>query len=236
MTRLLVSVRDTDEAQIAVQAGADLIDVKEPRRGSLGAADAEIVAAIVDVVADRMPVSMALGELLERSLVPVIPHGVRYAKVGLAGCGDISDWPARWERTLEGLPIGTRPVAVVYADTGSTSPSRHLVMQQASRLGCAAVLVDTWNKMDGPLTAHWSQERICSFVLDVQNRGMLAVIGGGLTAELIEQILPARPDFVAVRGAVCQEGRTGSIDVARIRRLAKLLDQAREKGSGLALA
>ncbi len=39
MTRLLVSVRSAAEAEIALSAGADLIDVKEPSRGSLGAAD-----------------------------------------------------------------------------------------------------------------------------------------------------------------------------------------------------
>ena len=36
MTRLLVSVRSAEEAEIALAGGADVIDVKEPRRGALG--------------------------------------------------------------------------------------------------------------------------------------------------------------------------------------------------------
>jgi uncharacterized protein (UPF0264 family) len=38
MTGLLVSVRDAAEAADALAGGADLIDVKEPNAGSLGAA------------------------------------------------------------------------------------------------------------------------------------------------------------------------------------------------------
>ena len=36
MTGLLVSVRDAAEAEAALRGGATLIDVKEPRHGSLG--------------------------------------------------------------------------------------------------------------------------------------------------------------------------------------------------------
>ena len=38
MTGLLVSVRSASEARVALAAGVDVIDVKEPNRGSLGAA------------------------------------------------------------------------------------------------------------------------------------------------------------------------------------------------------
>ena len=47
MTRLLVSVRSVEEAEAALAGGADLIDVKEPTRGSLGRADDAVIAAIL---------------------------------------------------------------------------------------------------------------------------------------------------------------------------------------------
>ena len=55
----LSACASADEARIALAGGADVIDVKEPRRGSLGAADAEVVADVVEVVGGRVPVSMA---------------------------------------------------------------------------------------------------------------------------------------------------------------------------------
>ncbi len=56
MTGLLVSVRDAEEAADAVAAGADLIDVKEPRGGSLGATSPAVMAEVVRSVAGRRPV------------------------------------------------------------------------------------------------------------------------------------------------------------------------------------
>ena len=53
MTRLLVSVRNVEEAQIAIAEGVDLIDVKEPSRGALGAADPVTLKAIARCVAGR---------------------------------------------------------------------------------------------------------------------------------------------------------------------------------------
>ena len=50
--RLLVSVRSSEEALAAIEGGADILDVKEPTRGSLGMANIEIVAAIARQVAD----------------------------------------------------------------------------------------------------------------------------------------------------------------------------------------
>ena len=42
---LLVSVRSAAEALSALAGGADVIDVKEPNRGSLGAADDETISS-----------------------------------------------------------------------------------------------------------------------------------------------------------------------------------------------
>ncbi|RZK86999.1 MAG: hypothetical protein EOO66_20930, partial [Methylobacterium sp.] len=43
--RLLVSVRDADEAVMATRAGADLVDAKDPVRGALGALPVETIRA-----------------------------------------------------------------------------------------------------------------------------------------------------------------------------------------------
>src|SRR5262245_30687842 len=96
MPGLLVSVRDAAEAAIALAGGAALIDVKDPDRGSLGAAPAATVADVLDAVNGRAPVSAALGELADWPGAPGPPHIDRLAfvKWGLAGCRD-QDWLTR---------------------------------------------------------------------------------------------------------------------------------------------
>ncbi|MES1213307.1 MAG: (5-formylfuran-3-yl)methyl phosphate synthase, partial [Singulisphaera sp.] len=46
-TGLLVSVRDANEARDALLGGADLIDLKEPTRGSLGRVDSAMIGEVV---------------------------------------------------------------------------------------------------------------------------------------------------------------------------------------------
>ena len=69
MTQLLVSVRNVDEAISAVEGGADIIDVKDPDRGSLGSAAPEVILAVAHAVSRiygaKPPLSLALGELQE---------------------------------------------------------------------------------------------------------------------------------------------------------------------------
>ena len=224
---LLVSVRSADEARIALAGGADVIDVKEPSRGSLGPADAATVAEVVAVVGGRVPVSVARGDLLERELTCGELSGVSYAKVGLAGCGAAADWRWRWRATISRWPAHVAPVAVVYADwRRAAAPSPNDVLAVAIDLGCPALLVDTWDKSAGGLFVHWSPSDVAAFCLRVRERGLAVVLAGSLQMASLETAVRCRPNLVAVRGAVCDGGRSGSISAARVRAVRLALGQA----------
>src|SRR6478735_1969877 len=106
---LLVSVRSAAEALAALAGGADVIDVKEPNRGSLGAADDETISDIVRAVAGRAPVSAALGELVDLlgsqkgHVARTLVDGVSLFKTGLARCGSINNWQTLWQHAVDTL-------------------------------------------------------------------------------------------------------------------------------------
>jgi len=90
--QLLVSVRNVEEALIAAEFGADIVDIKDPDAGPLGFAGATTIADIVTVIGRRVPVSAALGECsdwLTSSAVADFPTDVmaelQFLKLGLAG-------------------------------------------------------------------------------------------------------------------------------------------------------
>jgi hypothetical protein len=222
--RVLVSIRNAQEAALAVQADVDLVDIKEPSRGSLGAAAPAVIDAVIREVAGRKPLSVALGELIEQSdRADSIPsQGIRYAKVGLAGCAEITDWQARWRDLLLRMPRGVDPVAVVYADWRSASaPPPEQVLHHASQFGCRAVLVDTHNKHSGSLLAQWTVDEVVAFVSSVRNQGMLAVVAGSLCGAAIDTVVRLGPDYVAVRGAVCSGDRTAAVDAEKLEKLVR---------------
>ena len=63
MTRLLASVTNCTEAEQAIVGGADLIDLKDPVRGALGALPLDLILAIRQHVGGRCPVSATIGDL-----------------------------------------------------------------------------------------------------------------------------------------------------------------------------
>ncbi len=117
MTGLLVSVRDVAEADSALRGGADLIDIKEPSLGALGAAGLEVVSAVFDFVDGRVPVSAACGELLDEMAYPPgrLP-ALSFAKIGLAGCSNEPAWESRLAAAWQQFSPTVGRVAVAYAD------------------------------------------------------------------------------------------------------------------------
>lgn len=230
MTGLLVSVRNGDEARLAIEAGVDVLDVKEPARGSLGAADAATIAEIAGIAAGRAPLSVALGELItlaDDELTSFPAEGVRYAKLGLSRCAG-HNWATRWVAWAEALPQGTSPVAVVYADAPlAASPPEADILAVAARCGAAAVLVDTFDKQAGNLLTHWNAGRLERMMAAARRASLPVVLAGSLSLPQIEELLPLNPWLVAVRGAACRAGRESPLDKNRLRQLVETIHRNR---------
>jgi uncharacterized protein (UPF0264 family) len=229
MTALLISVRDAAEAQDAVAAGADLIDIKEPRAGSLGAAMPETIADIVRVVAGRRTVSVALGELAT-GLIDLRPLDleIQFAKVGLAGCAQRRSWAVDWQSALSELPSGAAPVAVIYADSErAQAPSPVEVIDRGQRLGCRAMLIDTFDKRGPGLLGLWTLAELERTIAAARAAELLVVIGGQVIDRDLPILLPLAPDYIAVRGAVCANDRTSRLDPARVRQFKDWISCAR---------
>lgn len=227
MTRLLVSVRNAAEARVAVDAGADLIDVKEPDRGSLGAADLPTLREVCRAVAGRRPCSAALGELLDLSFSPdELPPGFSYAKLGLAGCAGRTGWQSEWAAALATFPADVQSVAVVYADwEAAAAPNPEAVLDAAAEQGCAALLIDTYQKRGLGLFDLLPAGHLTPLLARARSHGMLTVLAGSLTPESIPAALSLSPDFVAVRGAACAGDRRSAISAHRVNALARIFHQ-----------
>jgi uncharacterized protein (UPF0264 family) len=226
--RLLVSVRSPGEAIAAVAGGADLVDVKEPFRGSLGRADDAIVAAVIQVVAGRRPVSAAWGELLEHHKGPDLerePLELSYVKWGLAGCGNVANWPELLDASTDELPEGCRPVAVAYADwQRAAAPPPADVCKFACERGWGAFLLDTWNKDCHTLLDFLTAAALGRTIHVCRDAGVPVALAGSLGRQQIETLLPLSPTWFAVRGAVCVDGsRDRAIDAKRVRELSMFL-------------
>lgn len=225
---LLVSVRSVEEADAALAGGAALIDVKEPRHGSLGRADAAVLAAVVARIAGRCPVSAALGELTE-SPSPPAAGPLAFAKWGLSGCGGRPNWRQKL-RTARDLLAGKDPscrlVAVAYADwERAQAPPPQEVAAFAQEAGCGAFLLDTFHK-DGLTLLDWlAPAEISDLAEGCRAAGVRVALAGSLGPQEMLALRGAAPDWFAVRGAVCRAGvREEVIDPQAVRCLVDFVE------------
>lgn len=254
---LLVSVRDAAEAAAALEGGAAIIDVKEPRHGPLGAADPEAIAAVAQVVGSRLPWTMACGELggspgdtggdtgggqgtvhdrpldasvsairsrLDRVLSllqdPAVPPAA--VKIGLAGAAG-TDWQRRLRAVFESLPSGSDRVAVAYADwQRAVAPSPTDVIAAAAGLGCSVLLLDTFDKAAGGLFDCCPTGMPAAWVTAARAAGLQVVVAGRITLAEIPAAWALRPNVVALRSAVCFNGRDGVVQAGLVRRAVSL--------------
>lgn len=224
MVRLLVSVRDVEEALVAAAAGADFIDLKEPADGALGALAPPRVARIVSVLRQRHPgvrISATTGDLPACEAVEILARvrrvascGVDYVKVGLwpAGSG-----AAGVDTLLDALAVaGPGIVPVLLADEGV---DQALVRRALARGTFPALMVDTADKRRGSLLQRVSLATLADFIAQVRARGTMAGLAGSLRALDAPALLALAPDFAGFRGAVTRGDRAGALDPRLVRGL-----------------
>ncbi len=253
-TLLLASVTDVEEARLALTGGADVLDVKDPRRGPLGACAPETLRAIVavrDAATSRTPVSAALGDIADPGDIvaraaEAAACGADFLKVGLRGPRDPSDAAAvlrgvvgaveaasRRRETTPG-PGGSRVrvVAAAYADAaeiGSLLPDR--LPEAAERGGADGCLIDTALKDGRTLLDHLAPEALRRLVSDCHRRGLLCALSGSLRADQVAEVAALGPDLIGARGALCAGGRQGRLDPLRLRAFRRALRMAKPVGA-----
>lgn len=225
---VLVSVRDAAEAEATLAGGAAIVDVKDPVRGSLGRAEATAVAAVATAVGDRVPWTLAAGELAEGvetiaawlgdvlTTLSMRDLGPAAVKVGLAGMRGRA-WQADLARLHALLPTGCEQVAVAYADFDRVAAPVPLdVIAAAAEVGCGVLLVDTADKRSPGLFGLRSPDEIAGWVAAARGRGLGVVLAGRIAVHEIPLAAAQACDVVALRSAVCSNEAAGDVRLGRV--------------------
>ena len=223
--RLLVSVKNVEEALAALTGGADFIDAKDPAAGALGAVSLEVLRGIHSTVAGLKPVSAALGDALdersiERDARAYALAGAGLVKIGFAGISSRSRVDALLNAARRGAAQHAGVIAVAYADAERVaSPHPDVILNAAASMSVAGVLLDTADKRGPGLTQHMLVERLASWVTTAHRAGLLVAIAGKLSADDLAFARETGADIAGVRGAACDDGRTGRVVADKVRLL-----------------
>ncbi|MEI6505310.1 MAG: (5-formylfuran-3-yl)methyl phosphate synthase [Planctomycetota bacterium] len=232
---LLVSVRSVEEAAEAVAGGAVIVDVKEPGRGPLGCADADVAAAIVAFVGSAGCCTLACGELAAGvpaiaahvnrvvGLAAVTGTAPRGAKAGPAGL-TVGEWQSAFAALAHALPAGVEPVAVAYADWArAKAPEPEALIAAAGAVGAVTLLIDTSDKAGPGLVAACGLSRLTDWVARAGDVGMRVALAGRLEPAEIHLVAASGAAIVGVRSAACRGGRMGRVDRGNVTALVSTL-------------
>lgn len=227
MTKMLASVTDLAEAEIAIAGNVDIIDLKDPKEGALGALAISDIRALVASIAGRLPVSAVCGDLpMEPDLIrakveEVAATGVDYVKIGFFP----SENAAACARALAPLAGKVKLVGVLFADK---EPDFGLLPVFAAS-GFHGAMLDTAVKDGSRLLDHMSPIGIPDFTTTCRELGLMSGLSGSLEAPDVPRLLPLKPDFLGFRGALCgQEDRTGCLDAEAVRQIRELIPEERQ--------
>ncbi|MDZ5458237.1 (5-formylfuran-3-yl)methyl phosphate synthase [Azohydromonas lata] len=218
--RMLASVRDLHEARLVAEAGVDVIDLKEPAAGALGAVPLHVVHEVVVALraaGHAQPVTATVGDwpvhardaVLER-VRATAACGVDVVKVGV----ERADGAAALLAALAGAPAPVVPV--FFADQGLDEA----LLALACWLPFPGVMLDTAGKADGSLLECLDAPSVRHFITRVQGAGKLAGIAGSLRASQAALLRELAPDLAGFRGALCEGGRAAGLSPQRLQALA----------------
>ena len=212
MTGMLASVNCLAEALLVLSAGVDIIDLKQPALGALGALDVATVKQLVAEINGQCPLSATIGDLpvqpdpVVNAVKAMAETGVDYIKIGFFPGND-------WRGTAMKLSALSQQkialIAVLFADTQPDFS----VMSLLKEANFAGVMLDTMDKQKGSLTQLMAKVEIAQFVKQAKARQLLCGLAGSLRLKDIPELMPYQADYLGFRGALCREhNRVGQLN------------------------
>ncbi len=220
MTGMLASINSLEEALLIQPLTIDIIDLKNPSQGALGALPLQTVRQIVQQLGPEKNLSATIGdlpmreELILKATRDMAETGVDYIKIGF--------FPSDRNQTIIQALASViqssrlRLIAVLMADLEADFS----LLPCLADAGFAGVMLDTANKQTGSLTDVMPFGRLRQFVETARQHQLLTGLAGSLRADHIDALFSLKPDYLGFRGALCrQHQRTDQLDPILIRQL-----------------
>jgi len=232
--QLLISVVNEKEAKSAVDGGTDIVDVKNPLEGALGANFPRVIRRVRRCTPPGLPVSVAIGDAPDKPGATALAAlgaavcGVQYVKVGLYG----TKGPRQAVFLLKEVCRAVREhdaaikiIAAAYADAhrigALPAPALPSVATEA---GADGWMIDTAVKADGMLFSHLDDDELWDFVQSCHKKGLLCALAGSLGEADIPRVSEIGPDIVGFRTAACLGDRIkGVVEFRQVKRLKNLI-------------
>lgn len=236
MTLLLVSSVNLSEAVTARDGGADIIDVKNPEEGSLGANFPWIITRIRRSIPTSFPLSATIGDFPDLpgsaalAAFGALKAGANIIKVGLKGPKRKTKAVSLIKKVVKAVGSTSDSVKVVacgYADHKRAKTIDPLIIPEvANEAGADIAMLDTAVKDGKSIVDFISIDKLDNFIIKAHSFNIQAALAGSLGSEEISKLKPIGPDVIGVRGSVCvgEDRRRKGISEKAVRKMKSLAE------------
>lgn len=233
---LLISPINNEEAKESIEGGADIVDVKNPKEGSLGANFPWVIKEIRDLTPEDKLVSATLGDVpykpgtVSLAALGALVSGANYIKVGLYGTKNYDEAVEVMKYVTKTVKDENKDAIVVaagYADAhrvGAVSPWE--IPKIAKDSGADVAMLDTAVKDGKTLFDYLDVDDLEKFINEIKNLGLKSALAGSVKKDQIKELHEIGCDIVGIRGAACRGGdrNTGKIHRDAVKELKNLID------------
>ena len=215
MTQLLISVKNEEEALLALACGADIIDIKDPAVGALGALDMPTSRAILAVVdkdvfkqfawplfsttvgENHADLNVLIAAIEQRAML-----GQVIIKIAVSKLFYIKNFCVEMHKLSN---AGVKIVAVFFADERADLT----LLPALKKAGFYGAMLDTKNKYKNLLQTQ-TIEDLALFTQFCYQHGLKSGLAGSLQAQHIDTLSALNATYMGFRGGVCNNNERKS--------------------------
>jgi (5-formylfuran-3-yl)methyl phosphate synthase len=232
MTQLLISVKNAQEAMLALAAEVDIIDLKDPNIGALGALDLAVTKEIVDLVTGKKLVSATQVSATQVSATIGEQHanvaeliadiqaradiGIDIIKIAISDLFQAYDF---YNEIIKLTKTGIKIVAVFFADEALDLT----LLPMLKNAGFYGAMLDTQKKHQH-LLAFQTKNQLQQFIKLCEQHQLASGLAGSLQPQHIDLLLEINPTYIGFRGGVCENSqRKSTLNGAKVKDVQNML-------------
>lgn len=234
--KLLVSAVNENEAREAIAGKADIIDVKNPSEGALGANYPWIIKRIRQLTPENIEVSCTIGEApgipatMSLAALGAASTGVDYIKVGLYGLAKVENAVhliRNITKAIKDAQPSIKVVATGYADAQRIGAIDPLQTPRIAYEGNADfAMLDTAIKDGQSLLKFLNKAQLETFISEARKYHLKTALAGSLRKEDLIFVQELGADVVGLRGAACANGDriSGKVKREKVQELIEIIN------------
>ena len=232
MTQLLISVKNVAEALVALEVGVDIIDLKDPSVGALGALSVHETSQIVQAIKARKTMGLNVPNLTLISATVGEQHidlnhlildiqarsalGVNLIKMAVSSLFYAEHFSTQMQHLIRS---DLKLIAVFFAD----EPIDLALLGTLKKIGFFGAMLDTQAKQQNLLQVQ-TTGGLQMFTQICHENDLQSGLAGSLKTQHIEHLIQFNPTYIGFRGGACESlARENNLCRAKVIEIKKLL-------------